>query len=60
MHNDGSMAKYLASDSLAGSLSDPTGFGKYLPGYEATEPENGLESRNGDGSMAKYLRDSKH
>lgn len=59
MHNDGSLAKYLAKNSPGSPLSDPTGFGKYLPGYKATEPQaaNRRVSGKATGSLARYLGD---
>lgn len=57
MHDSG-IGKYLenASGEL---LSDPTGFGKYLPGDEATEPQTANQSVFSDsyGSLAHYLGD---
>ena len=57
MYSDGSLARYLASGSPTSPLSDPTGLGKYLPGYEVSEPQISLGSRNDDGSLARYLQD---
>lgn len=62
MYSDGSLARYLTSDSLASPLSDPTGLGKYLPGYEVSEPQTANQSVFGKatGGIGRYLEDGKH